>query len=144
MKMTSLLVLVLEGLVDLHRIVQLQLLWHECLGIDLWPWGRNLPQNFRASLSFHPTISPSVAPSPPAFNISQHQGLCFYLFLAALGLCCCAWAFSSFGKWGLLSSCNARASPCGGFSSCGAWTLEHRLQQLQCMGLIALQHVASS
>ena len=25
-----------------------------------------------------------------------------YLFLAALGLCCCAWAFSSCGEWGLL------------------------------------------
>ena len=29
----------------------------------------------------------------------------FYLFiylLAALGFCCCAWAFSSCGEWGLL------------------------------------------
>ena len=26
----------------------------------------------------------------------------FYLFLAALGLCCCAWAFSSCGERGLL------------------------------------------
>ena len=26
----------------------------------------------------------------------------FYLFLAALGLHCCAWAFSSCGEWGLL------------------------------------------
>ena len=25
-----------------------------------------------------------------------------YLFLAALGLGCCSWAFSSCGKWGLL------------------------------------------
>ena len=25
-----------------------------------------------------------------------------YLFLAALGLCCCAWAFSSCGELGLL------------------------------------------
>ena len=25
-----------------------------------------------------------------------------YLFLAAFGLCCCAQAFSSCGKWGLL------------------------------------------
>ena len=25
-----------------------------------------------------------------------------YLFLATLGLCCCAWAFSSCGEWGLL------------------------------------------
>ena len=27
-----------------------------------------------------------------------------YLFLAALGLCCCVWAFSSCGKWGPLFS----------------------------------------
>ena len=26
----------------------------------------------------------------------------FYLFLAALGLCCCAQAFSSFREWGVL------------------------------------------
>ena len=25
-----------------------------------------------------------------------------YLFLAALGLRCCTWAFSSYGEWGLL------------------------------------------
>ena len=28
--------------------------------------------------------------------------LYFYLFLAALGLCCCTWAFSSCGERGLL------------------------------------------
>ena len=28
--------------------------------------------------------------------------LFIYLFLAALGLRCCAWAFSSCGEWGLL------------------------------------------
>ena len=28
--------------------------------------------------------------------------LSIYLFLAALGLGCCSWAFSSCGKWGLL------------------------------------------
>ena len=38
----------------------------------------------------------------------------FYLFLGALGLCCCAQAFSSCGMW---------TSPCGGFSSCLAWVL---------------------
>ena len=61
-----------------------------------------------------------------------------YLFLAALGLRCCTWAFSS---------CGARASHCSGFScyraralgtwasvvvahrlsSCGSWALERRL-----------------
>ena len=41
-----------------------------------------------------------------------------YLFLAALGLCCCAQAFSSCGEWGLLSL--AWASHCHGLSHCGA------------------------
>ena len=30
------------------------------------------------------------------------MNLFIYLFLAALGLCCCAWAFSSCGERGLL------------------------------------------
>ena len=43
--------------------------------------------------------------------------LFIYLFiLAALGLHCCAWAFSSCGKWRLLISCSAWASHCGGLS----------------------------
>ena len=62
-----------------------------------------------------------------------------YLFLAVLGLCCCAWAFSSYGERGLLfvavcellitvaSHCGARAlgarasvvAACG-LSSCGS------------------------
>ena len=33
------------------------------------------------------------------------------------------WAFSSCGKWGLLSSCFVRPSHYGGFSCCGAWVL---------------------
>ena len=41
-----------------------------------------------------------------------------YLFLAALGLCCCAQAFSSCGERGLLSL--AWASHGRGFSCCGA------------------------
>ena len=69
----------------------------------------------------------------------------FFFFLTALGLCCCAQAFSSCGEWGLLflvvqglliavaslvtehrlqacglSSCGLRAVACR-LSSCGAW-----------------------
>ena len=43
--------------------------------------------------------------------------------MAALGLCCCAWGFSSCSEQGLLSSCGAQASHCGGFSSCRAQAL---------------------
>ena len=45
------------------------------------------------------------------------------LFLAAMGLHCCARAFSSCSKWGLLSSCGARASQCSGFSCFRAWVV---------------------
>ena len=70
-----------------------------------------------------------------------------YLFLAALGLRCCAWAFSSSGKLGLLFvvvrvlliavafSCFgaqalgvwASVVVAHGLSSCGSQALEHRL-----------------
>ena len=43
---------------------------------------------------------------------------CIYLFLAAQGLPCCVWAFSS---------CSAQASQCSGFSHCVARVLERRL-----------------
>ena len=68
----------------------------------------------------------------------------FCLFLVALGLHCCAWAFSSCGEWGLFftalhrllivvvsSCCETQALghaglSCGAweFSSCGLWVLE--------------------
>ena len=56
-----------------------------------------------------------------------------YLFLAALGLRCCAWAFSSFGERGLLFVTvrglllrwllvlQITGSRRAGFSSCGTW-----------------------
>ena len=56
-----------------------------------------------------------------------------------LGVCCCHQAFSCYGKQGLPSSCGVQASHCGfscfgaralvrtGFSSCGSWVLERRL-----------------
>ena len=47
----------------------------------------------------------------------------FLYLLAVLGLCCYLPALSRCGKWGLLSSCGARAPPCGGFSCCRAWAL---------------------
>ena len=35
-------------------------------------------------------------------NFEKLINLFIYLFLAALGLCCCVWAFSSWGERGLL------------------------------------------
>ena len=81
----------------------------------------------------------------------------FIYILAVVGLCCCAQAFSSCGKWRLLlvavlgflhcsgSSC-CRAHALGvwaslvaahGLSSCGLRALECRLKQLGHMGLVA-------
>ena len=54
--------------------------------------------------------------------------------MAALGLCCCAWTFSSCGKWWLLC-CSARASHCGGFSCCGARALGVRASVVVAHGL---------
>ena len=45
--------------------------------------------------------------------------------LAVLSLCCYMLAFSSYGKWGVLSNCNAQASHCSGISYCRAQTLGH-------------------
>ena len=46
----------------------------------------------------------------------------FWLHWVCIALC----RLSVVGdEWGLLSSCSARASYCGGFSCCGAQALEH-------------------
>ena len=50
----------------------------------------------------------------------------FYLFLAALGLCCCTQAFSSFSERGLLFV-EVRRLLIAVASRCGARALEHRL-----------------
>ena len=57
-------------------------------------------------------------------HVLSHWGLFLflYLFLTVLGLCCCAWAFSSWGEQGLLSSCGVWAY-WGGFSCCKAWAV---------------------
>ena len=59
------------------------------------------------------------------------------VFLTAMDLHCCAWAFSSCGKWELSSSCSVQASHCGDFSSRRAWALMYA-------GLVAPWHVESS
>ena len=51
------------------------------------------------------------------------EDICLFYFLAALGLHCYTWAFSSCSEQGLLSSCGMRASHCGGFSCYGAQAL---------------------
>ena len=93
-----------------------------------------------------PPLSPGKMDHPHVVEVwrwGQRVWILFFLFLAALGLHCCAWAFSGCGERGLLSSWDAWAFHCGGFSWCRA--------QLQGAGLrswhtclAALQHVESS
>ena len=59
----------------------------------------------------------------------------FFFFLTALGLRCCAWAFSSCGKRGATLRCGERASHHGGFSCCGAWALGTRASVVAARGL---------
>ena len=90
--------------------------------------------------------------------------LIFILFLAALGLCCHAWAFPQLQRAGATLRCGAQASHCGGFSCCraralGAWASvvvargfqqlwlagsRAQAQQLWRKGLVAPRHVGSS
>ena len=71
------------------------------------------------------------------------------MFLVALGLRWCTRAFSSCEERGLLSSCGARASLCGGFPSCRAWALGTWTSVAVAQGLIScswrpLEHVGFS
>ena len=74
-------------------------------------------------------------------HLIEKKKIYIYIYLAFLNiifvylvsyfwLCCVfitAWGFSSCSKWGLRSSGHARASRCGGFSTC-------RVRTLGCVG----------
>ena len=82
-------------------------------------------------LSFFLVLCP-LSPSPSSFL----KTYIYYLFiLAVLGPRCCLQAFSSYGEWGLLSSCGAQPSHSGGFSSCRAQALGARSSALAECGL---------
>ena len=53
------------------------------------------------------------------FNIT----FIYSFILVIIGLCCCAWAFSSCGEQELFSRCGVRASHYSGFSGCRAQEL---------------------
>ena len=55
--------------------------------------------------------------------------------MAALGLRCCARAFSSCGEQGATLCCGARASYCGGFSCCGAQAVGAQVSAVVAHGL---------
>ena len=61
-----------------------------------------------------------------------------YLVLTVLGLCCCAWVFSSCGEQGLLYSSGSRASHCRVFDcrraqALGTWASVAEALGLRCL-----------
>ena len=66
-----------------------------------------------------------------------------YLSLAALGLRCCMWAFSSCGEQGLLFVAGHGLLIAAASLGCGARALGTRAQQLWLTGLVAPRHVGS-
>ena len=112
-------------------------------------------------------IDPLIIMQCPSLSLVTFFILLFkifiYLFLSALGLHCCAWAFSSCSEGGYFSLW-CTGFHCGGFSCCGSWALgvqasvvvacglqqlwltgsRVQAQQLWHLGLVALWHVGSS
>ena len=68
-------------------------------------------------------ITPVHQPQAPHIMHKKKKKKKLFWLLDVLGLCCCAWVFSSCSERGLLSSCGELASYCGGFS-CGAQGLQ--------------------
>ena len=53
----------------------------------------------------------------------EAEAICFYLFILGWAESSLLHRLSSCGEQGLLSSCGAWASHCGGFSRCRVWAL---------------------
>ena len=88
--------------------------------------------------------------------------MCVYMYLVVLGLCCCAWPFSSCGERGLLFLVVlgflivVASFPCCGaqalgtwlhqlwLGSCGSWALKHILSSCGPRVLVAPWHVGSA
>ena len=89
-----------------------------CVRLLATPWTSALQALPSMGFSRQEYWSGVPLPSPSAV---LSLTILIYLCLAVLGLHCCAWAFSSCGKQGLLVLV-VEASPCG-VSSCGAQAL---------------------
>ena len=76
----------------------------------------SIPRVLPASIPRPSFILPGMPCEPGPVNFVFKI---FYLFLAVLGLCCCARAFSTCSD-GASRGCGAWASRCGDFSCCGA------------------------
>ena len=81
------------------------------------------PTYFRRTTYFSIVKGSLIYKLTPFYFFKGDELKIIYLFLAALGLHCCAWVFSSCAKHRLLSVCSAQASRCSAFSCCGAQAL---------------------
>ena len=87
----------------------------------------------QASLSITNSQSLLKLLSIESVRPSNHL-IILFIYLAALGLCCCAQAFFGCTREGY-SCCSARASLYGGFSCCGAQALAHSASVVVAYGL---------
>ena len=119
----------LENLVDIFLSL-IQIWWNEA-------WSQNHLALPPYSTQPEPLLSfPALDQvSLGAPSLLLLKSFIYFLFLAALDLCCCAQAFSSCLEQGLHSSCCVQASWCGGFSCCRAWVLGTRVSVLTARGL---------
>ena len=82
------------------------LAWCSCLRARL-VLGRRWPQNSLLKVGVSPALSELPSRSVCAWSfvvLASHVYFKFFFFLAVLGLCCCAQAFSSCGEQGLLTA----------------------------------------
>ena len=95
--------------------------WQSHIGLfNLMEKASKLPKLKGAEASVFSRLK-SLGSSEAHTNVSVFCSVCFGG--ATLCLCVCMWAFSSCGDQGLLSSCGAQTSSCGGFSCCGEWAV---------------------
>ena len=128
--------LVVQPAVSQHWSLQ-AFWWGKVLVRKWWPPGALLPMSSpqnHCHQCLHPHSEPLLPPTlprdPPRPAGSSDLGSFFffflnkliYLFLAVLGLCCCAWAFSSCGEWRLLF-----VAVCGLLVAVVSLVAEHRL-----------------
>ena len=100
------------------------------MGSGFWPVLVSLPRNVCHIRFGHPALLGDLENTMLFHAFLAFHMLVFLknvfiylLFLAVLGLCCCAQVFASLQRAGATPCCGAWASHCCGFSCFGAWAL---------------------
>ena len=95
---------------------EVELLGH-MVTLCLTSWRIPVPFSTEAAPFHFPASSAQEFQCVDIFAKNFFQNFIYlFLSLAVLGLCCRKQAFSGFGEWGVLSSCDVQASYCSGFS----------------------------